>query len=167
MKNWLICKDADAGRLKVGGKGDDRWWDGWMASPAQWTWVWVSSGSWWWTGKPGILQSTGSQRVGHDWATELNWTNGLLVPQPNPGTWQWLDCQGIPKDSVKWDPGWLGKCIMWKSSLCFRGFFFFFCCKRILSRHKNPLNIRQKWIIREKEISYITQLFTLYNSKKY
>ena len=60
-------------RLKAGGEGDDRGWDGWMASLAQWTWVWVSSGSWWWTGKPGVLQSMGSQRVGHDWATELNW----------------------------------------------------------------------------------------------
>ena len=54
--------------------GDDRVWDGWMASPTQWTWVWVNSGSWWWTGKPGMLRFVGSQRVGHDWATELNWT---------------------------------------------------------------------------------------------
>ena len=46
----------------------------WMASPTQWTWVWVNSGSWWWTGRPGMLQSMGSQRVGHDWATELNWS---------------------------------------------------------------------------------------------
>ena len=61
-------------RLKVGGEGDDRGWDGWMASPTQWTWIWVSSGSWWWTGKPGMLQSMGSQRVRHDWATELNWS---------------------------------------------------------------------------------------------
>ena len=45
----------------------------WMASPTQWTWVWVSSGSWWWTGKPGMLQSIGLWRVGHDWVTELNW----------------------------------------------------------------------------------------------
>jgi len=58
-------------RLKVG-EGDDKGWDGWMASPTLWTWVWVSSGSWWWTGKPGVLQSVGSQRVGHDWVTELN-----------------------------------------------------------------------------------------------
>ena len=57
-------------RLK-GGEGDDRGWDGWMASPTQRTWVWVNSGSWWWTGRPGVLQSTGSQRVRHDWATEL------------------------------------------------------------------------------------------------
>ena len=55
------------------GEGDGRGWDGWMASPTQWTWVWVNSGSWWWTGRPGMLQSMGSQRVGHDWATELNW----------------------------------------------------------------------------------------------
>ena len=60
--------------LGAGGEGDDRGWDGWMASPTQWTWVWVSSGSWWWTGKPGMLQSMGSQRVRHDWETELNRT---------------------------------------------------------------------------------------------
>ena len=58
-------------RLKAGGKGDDREWDGWMASLTQWTWVWASSGSWWWTGKPGVLKYMGSQRVGHDWMTEL------------------------------------------------------------------------------------------------
>ena len=60
-------------RLKVGGEGDNRGWDGWMTSPTRWMWVWVNSGSWWWTGRPGSLQSMGSQRVGHDWATELNW----------------------------------------------------------------------------------------------
>ena len=60
--------------LGSGGKGDDRGWDGWMASLTRWTWVWVNSGSWWWTGKPGMLWFLGSQRVGHDWATELNWT---------------------------------------------------------------------------------------------
>ena len=59
-------------RLKVGGEGDNRGWSGWMASPTQWTWVWVSSGSWWWTGGPGMLQSMGLQRVRHDWVTELN-----------------------------------------------------------------------------------------------
>ena len=61
-------------RLRVGGKGDDRGWDGWMASPTWWTWVWVNSRSWWWTGKPGMLLFMGSQKVGHDWVTELNWT---------------------------------------------------------------------------------------------
>ena len=59
-------------RLKAGGEGDDRGWDGWMASLTWRTWVWVGSGSWWWTGKPGVLQSMGLQRVRHDWATELN-----------------------------------------------------------------------------------------------
>ena len=60
-------------RLKVGGEGDNRGRDGWMASPTGWTRVWVSSGSWSWTGKPGMIQSMGSQRVGHGWATELSW----------------------------------------------------------------------------------------------
>ena len=53
---------------------DDRGWDGWMASLTRWTWVWANSGSWWWTGKPGVLQSMGLQRVRYDWATELSWT---------------------------------------------------------------------------------------------
>ena len=60
-------------RLGAGGEGDDRGWDGWMASPTQWTWIWVDSGSWWRTGRAGVLQFMGSQRVGHNWATELNW----------------------------------------------------------------------------------------------
>ena len=67
-------------RLKEGGEGDDREWDGWMASLTQWTWVWVNSGSWWWTGRPGVLQFMGSQRVGHEWATELNWTECVRGP---------------------------------------------------------------------------------------
>ena len=61
------------------GEGDDRGWDGWMASPTQRTCIWVNSGSWWWTGRPGVLQFMGSQRVGHDWATELNWMH-LTIP---------------------------------------------------------------------------------------
>ena len=67
-------KTLSWGRLRAGGEGDDRGWDGWMASRTQWTWVWVDPGSWWWTGRPGVLQFMQSQRVGHDWATELNWT---------------------------------------------------------------------------------------------
>ena len=71
--------------LRSGGEGDDRGWDGWMASLTQWAWVWVSSGSWWWTGRPGMLQPMGSQRVRHDWATELTdwlvpWSR--IPPQP-------------------------------------------------------------------------------------
>ena len=61
-------------RLKAGGEGDDRGWDARMASPTHWTWVWAISGNWWWTRKPGVPQSMESQRVGHDWATKLNWT---------------------------------------------------------------------------------------------
>ena len=60
-------------RLKVGGEGEDRGWDGWMASLTRWTWVWVDSRSWWWTGRPGVLQFMGLQRVGQDWAIEVNW----------------------------------------------------------------------------------------------
>ena len=62
-------------RLRARGEGDDRIWDGWMASSSQWTWVWVDSGSWLWTGRPGVLRFMGSQRVGHDWATKLNWSS--------------------------------------------------------------------------------------------
>ena len=62
-------------RLKVGGEGDVRGWDGLMPSPTQWTCVWVDSRSWWWTGRPGVLQFMGSQRVRHNWVTELNWTD--------------------------------------------------------------------------------------------
>ena len=71
-KNWLIGKDPDAGKdWRREERGWMTGWDGWMVSPTQWIWVWVSSGSWWWTGKPGMLQSMGSQRAKHDWATEL------------------------------------------------------------------------------------------------
>ena len=63
------------GKIEAGAEGDDRGWDGWIASPPRGTWVWVSSGSWWWIGKPGVLQSMGSQRVGYDWMTGLNWTD--------------------------------------------------------------------------------------------
>ena len=60
-------------RLRAGGEGGDRGWDGWMASlMTRWTWVWASSGNWWWTGRPGVLQSMGLQSVGHNWVTELN-----------------------------------------------------------------------------------------------
>ena len=59
--------------LKAGGEGDNRGWDIWMASSTQWTWVSVNSGSWWWTGRPAVLQSMGLQRIGHNWVTELNW----------------------------------------------------------------------------------------------
>ena len=60
-------------RLRAGREWDKRGWDGWMASPTQWIWLWVISGSWWLSGRPGVLQFMGLQGVGHDWATELNW----------------------------------------------------------------------------------------------
>ena len=62
-------------RLKAGGEGNNRRWDGWVVSLTQYTWVWESSRSWWWTVRPGVVQSMGSQRVVHDWATELNWSH--------------------------------------------------------------------------------------------
>ena len=75
-------------RLKVGGAGYDRGWDGWMASLTQWTQVWVNSRSWWWTGRPGVLWSMGLQRVRHDWVTELNWTE--LATSPGRSSWNIL-----------------------------------------------------------------------------
>ena len=70
-------------RLRAGGEGDNRGWDGWMASPTRWTWVWVDSGSWWWTGRPGVLWFMGSQGVRHDWVTELNSAYCFLSPCKN------------------------------------------------------------------------------------
>ena len=79
-KSWLIGKDPDAGRDWGQEEKMTRGWDGWMVSPTQWTWVWVNSGSWWWTGRPGMLWFMGLQRVGHNQATELtDWLN-----------WWWL-----------------------------------------------------------------------------
>ena len=70
-KSWLIGKDSDAVRIEAGGEGDDRGWDGWMASLTQWTWVWVDSGSWWWTGRPGMLWFMGCKES--DTTEWLNW----------------------------------------------------------------------------------------------
>ena len=77
-------------RLRPGGVGDDRGWDGWMASPTWWTWVWVNSGSWWWTGRPGVLWFMGQQRVGRDWVNELNWTWATATSCPFPSQPQLL-----------------------------------------------------------------------------
>ena len=71
------------GKIKEGREGDNRGWDGWMASPTQWTWVWVNSRSWWWRGRADVLQFLASQRGGQDWVTELNWT------EPNQSK-QWI-----------------------------------------------------------------------------
>ena len=76
-KNWLIWKDPDCWeRLRAGGEGDDRGWDGWMASLTQWTCVWISSRSWWWIERPNNVH--GLQRVRHNWATELSWIEEKL-----------------------------------------------------------------------------------------
>ena len=75
MGSWVV------GKIEGGRRRDNSGWDGWMASLTRWTWVWVSSGSFWWTGKPGVLQSMWSQRVRHDWETELNWTDGVVQIQ--------------------------------------------------------------------------------------
>ena len=71
-------------RLKAGGEGDDRGWDGWMASSTRWTWVWIYFGSWWWTGRPGVLQSMGWHRVRPDWASELSWTDRCWSQENSP-----------------------------------------------------------------------------------
>ena len=73
---------------KAGGEGDDTGWDGWMASPTWWTWVWASSGSWWWTGKSGMLQSMGLQRAGLDWVIELNWTGEMTTSRHLQTQWR-------------------------------------------------------------------------------
>ena len=79
-KCWLIRKYSDAGRDCGKERRGDRGWDDWMASPTRWTWIWVISGSMWWTGRPGMLRFMGSQKVGHDWTTELNWIERWFRP---------------------------------------------------------------------------------------
>ena len=79
-------------RLRAGGEGDNREWDGWMASSTRWTWVWVDSGIWWWTGRPGVLLFLGSQRIEHNWVTEMNWTESgrnKIYEQTNHKHWYW------------------------------------------------------------------------------
>ena len=89
MKSWLIGKDWCWEGFGAGGEGDDRGWDDWMASPTRWMWVWVNSGSWRWTGRPGVLWFMGSQRVGHNWVTELNW---ILCLRFYKLIWRYLIC---------------------------------------------------------------------------
>ena len=86
-------------RLGAGGEGDDRGWDGWMASLTRWTWVWVDSGSWWWTGRPGVLWFMVSQRVGHNWVTELNWTERVCLQWSRPRDQTWRSTR-----RRKWQP---------------------------------------------------------------
>ena len=90
-------------RLKAGGEGDDRGWNGWMVLLTRCTWVWVNSARWWWTGRLGVLWFMGSQRVGHDWATKLNWTemNWLLQIHNMPSTSDTAKEFGIPDFHTK------------------------------------------------------------------
>ena len=92
-RNDSFEKTLMLGRLEAGREGDNRGWDGWMASLTQWTWVWVNSGSWWWTGRPGVLRFMESQRVGHDWVTELMVVLFLLF-------WETSMLFSIVKDSL-------------------------------------------------------------------
>ena len=102
-KSWLIWKDPDAGKdwgQEEKGTTEDEMagWHHWL----NWRWVWVDSGSWWWTGKPGVLQFMGSQRVGHDWETELNWTELMSMLE---GT----------EDNFSFLQSWL---VHWQASIC-------------------------------------------------
>ena len=100
------------GKIEVGGEGHDRGWDGWMASPTQWTWVWVNSRSWWWTGRPGVLQSIGSHRVKtrlSDWTdvneATLNWAvQNMHVHVLQPCLYLTSDraCDLFPRDGLWW-----------------------------------------------------------------
>ena len=108
-------------RLRAGGEVDDRGWDGWMASLTQWTWVWVNSGSWWWTRRLDVLWFMGSQRVRHDWVTELNWTDWLCICIPNSYVkkpWLHQPFQTCSCD-ITWHPlrvrtwGWLSDNALW------------------------------------------------------
>ena len=86
-KSWLIGKDSHAGRdwgQEEKGTTEDK-----MASLTRWTWVWVNSGSWWWTGRPGVLRFMGSQRIGHDWVTKLNWCYSKCAVVETTTNWMW------------------------------------------------------------------------------
>ena len=89
-------------RLKAGGEGDDRGWDGWMLSLTQWRWVWVNSGSSWWTGRPGVLWSMGSRRVRHNWTTELNWTVSRVGEKKF--WWTSNDILSVSTSNCVWSP---------------------------------------------------------------
>ena len=89
--------DTDPSWFESNSVHQNRGWDGWMAPPTKWTRVWVNSRSWWWTGRPGELQSMGSQRVGHDWATELNWTIHQSHYQRKNTFWWWSNAVSFSK----------------------------------------------------------------------
>ena len=134
-KSWLIGKDWCWEGLGVGGEGGDRGWDGWMASLTRWMWVWVNSGSWWWTGRPGVLRFVGSQRVGHDWASDLIGPYGLLIlTQPREHFSRIL----------RWKLGH----VLWLSSSIFKNLFSRNTCLDILRLyvHLALFIIMKNWI---------------------
>ena len=87
---WLIGKDPDAGKDWRQEEKGTTGWDSWMASLTLWTWVWVNSGRWWWTGRPGVLRFMGLQRVRHDWAAELNWLKAHLTSHSKMSGCRWV-----------------------------------------------------------------------------
>ena len=101
------CQVKQIGFFCAHREGDDRGWDGCMASPTRWTWVWVSSRSWWWTRKSGMLQSMGSQRVRHYWATEQKYCKDFIVSNKISEFCMWLkflcNCWPQLKDFTKWN----------------------------------------------------------------
>ena len=129
------------GKIEGRKKGDDRGWDGWMASPTQWTWVWVDSRSWWWTGRPGMLRFVGSQRVGRDWATELIWSH--LPSWTSEFYWE-----SGSRDSLEWEALFGGSLVQFitaprapqqKKLLCFHFLMMLVVCASITGLfHSQP-----------------------------
>ena len=118
-----LVKPLMLGKTEGRKRGDDRGWDGWMASPTQWTWVWASSGRWWRTGRPGVLQSMGLQRVGHDWATEkqgdefsnvppIAVTRGLILG-PVLSFWSVISGLGLSNSHLSHIPGGGNDTVVW------------------------------------------------------
>ena len=105
LTHWKIlwCWEG----LGAGGEADDRGWDSWMASLTRWTWVWMNSGSWSWTGSPGMLLFMGLQRVGHNWATELNWTYLMSRKDLDAGKVWRQEEKGMTEDEMVGWPHWL------------------------------------------------------------
>ena len=122
MTHW---KRPHSWEILKAGEGDDRGWDGWMASSTRWTWVWTSSRSWWWIGKPGVLQSMGLQRVRHHWVTELNsWKVIQLLVCSNFETFKCFLYLGAMNCVWLCENKCLIKCLCEKLSMCWQG-----CCR--------------------------------------
>ena len=99
----LLMRRADSfekilmlGKIAAGGEGDNRGWDGWLASPIQWTWVWVNFGCWYWTERPGLLRFMGLQRVRHDWAAKLNYHIKIMIDKYDITIYQIVSSQFFP-----------------------------------------------------------------------